>query len=118
MAWQYNQRTGELSQNGRCVAGGYSGAGVGRNNPAMETLPYVGPIPRGSYRIGLPHQGHRTGPHVMDLTPVGHTAHRRTDLQIHADNPKNAASTGCIVLPPDVRRQISNSGDNVLEVVQ
>jgi hypothetical protein len=83
----------------------------------------IGPIPRGRYTIGPPHHGHRTGAYVMDLTPVGHDAHRRTEFQIHGETvdpnrPRGEASTGCIVTPRNVRERIFRSGDHVLEVVR
>jgi hypothetical protein len=44
-AWTYAQKTGELQQDGKNVATGYSGAGPGKNNPEMENIRNVGPIP-------------------------------------------------------------------------
>ena len=43
-AWTYAQQSGELEQDGRPVASGYSGAKDGKNNPALENVPNVGPI--------------------------------------------------------------------------
>src|ERR1700752_4354059 len=42
-AWTYAQKSGELQQDGKPVATGYSGAGAGKNNPALENLPNAGP---------------------------------------------------------------------------
>ena len=53
----------------------------------------------------------------MDLTPVGHNALGRDGFLIHGDNTRHDASTGCIILPRDVRDQISNTGDNDIDVV-
>jgi len=121
MAWEYRQSSGNLYLNGVYVATGYSGIGAGRNNPDMQDrsgLAEAGPIPRGSYRIGLPRQSTRTAPHVMDLTPAGHNALGRTAFQIHGDSADHPgrASTGCIILPRAVREQISNSGDDTVQV--
>lgn len=118
MAWRYHQGTGRLERGGVTVATGYSGAGNGRNNPGMESMQSIGPIPRGNYRIETPRDSAQTGPHVMPLTPVGHNALGRTSFQIHGDNATNDASTGCIILPRSVRDTISLSGDNELEVVE
>lgn len=118
MHWTYSQSTGRLTRNGTTVATGYSGAGPGRNNPAAQATHNVGPIPRGTYSIGLPHDTHSHGPHVMALTPVGHNALGRDGFLIHGDNTRHDASTGCIILPRDIRNQISTSGDNTIEVVQ
>lgn len=116
--WKYAQSTGRLSHNGQSVGKGYSGHGVGRNNPSMEQVRDVGPIPRGRYRIGRPHQSDKTGRHVMDLKPVGHHAHGRSSLQIHGDKSTGNASTGCIVLEYRIRKRISSSGADTIIVVR
>lgn len=125
MPWEYSQSTGELRrrQNGThvLVGTGYSGINTGLNNPAMENRANTGPIPRGVWSIGNPRRSANTGPHVLDLRPVGHNAHHRTNFQIHGDNTTpqaHDASNGCIILPRNVREIISNSGDTVLHVVR
>ncbi len=118
MAWEYNQSSGRLSHNGHVVGYGYSGSGAGRNDPSSQCVRDVGPIPRGSYRIGTPRNSSTTGPHIMDLTPLGHNACGRAGFQIHGDNRTNNASTGCIILNREVRERISSSGDDTLNVVQ
>jgi hypothetical protein len=117
MSWTYSQSTGQLSRNGSLVATGYSGTGPGRNNSSAEGTRNLGPIPRGHYHIGPAHDTQTHGPHVMDLTPVGHNALGRDGFLIHGDNTRHDASTGCIILPRDVRDQISNTGDNDIDVV-
>jgi Tlde1 domain len=118
MAWVYHQRTGRLESNGRQVATGYSGTGAGRNNPAMETLHNQGPIPRGTYTIGQAHDTRDHGPHVMSLTPrAGQNMHGRAGFLIHGDNVRHDASTGCIILPREIRNVISGSTDRELQVV-
>src|ERR1039457_5511435 len=67
--WTYDQLSGALGKDGQRVATGYSGFGQGKNNPDMENVPDVGPIPRGVYDIGPPHDTTTHGPHVMALTP-------------------------------------------------
>lgn len=54
MPWIYHQSSGRLYYNGSYVEGGYSGQGSGENNPGMQNMANVGPIPRGEYRIGAP----------------------------------------------------------------
>jgi hypothetical protein len=121
MPWEFEQSTGRLKRDGRVVATGYSGAGgpgsAYRNNPRHEGVKDKGTIPAGRYRIGRPRTSEKTGPHVLDLSPVGHNAHGRTAFQIHGNNKANNASNGCIILPPGVRKQISWSGDAELVVV-
>jgi len=48
---------------------GYSGLAEGKNNPAMERIHDVGPIPRGSYTIGPEFQSEKHGPVVHKLAP-------------------------------------------------
>src|SRR5262249_32036819 len=117
MPWTYSQSSGQLTRDGRTIATGYSGTGAGRNNPAAENERNVGPIPRGRYAIGRAHDTATHGPHVMSLTPDGNNALGRDGFLIHGDNLRHDASTGCIILPRNIRDQISDSGDNQLEVV-
>jgi|SRR5438067_6173148 len=118
MPWQYSQRTGNLYRDTVWVGAGYSGAGWGRNNPELEEVRNLGPIPRGRYRIGAAHDTADHGPHVMALAPVLHNAHGRTGFLIHGDNSTHTASQGCIILGPHIRSQISESADTELEVTR
>ena len=121
MTWQYSQSTGRLTWNGRQVGTGYSGAGDnGKNNPRMESVEDVGPIPRGRYRIGASQKHPTKGPITMSLSPDGHAAHGRTHFLIHGDSIAHpgAASQGCVILSRDIRSRISESGDTTLEVVE
>jgi hypothetical protein len=118
--WQYRQSNGDLSRDGRSVGSGYSGNGVGRENPAMEGVRNVGPIPRGIYRIGAQFDHPTKGPVTMGLTPVGHTALGRTAFLIHGDSREHPgeASEGCIVLGRTLRQAVADSGDTQIEVVR
>jgi hypothetical protein len=51
MTWQYQQSTGQLSHNNIPIASGYSGHDNGVNNPDLQNVHNVGPIPQGSYII-------------------------------------------------------------------
>lgn len=106
--------------NPHLITYGYAGHGKGKNNPDLETEPFVGPIPRGFYTIGKPRRSKRTGPHVIDLVPFLHDAHQRTAFQIHGDSIRNPghASNGCIILSRWARNLISESGDKALLVVR
>jgi hypothetical protein len=120
MPWIYSQSTGQLTHNGSFITNGYSGAGftaaTGRNNAAMQDVPFQGPIPAGEYHIGNAYHHPSKGPIVMNLDPVGHNALGRTEFRIHGTNSSNNASQGCIILPPNIRSQINNSSDKVLLV--
>lgn len=121
MPWEYSQATGTLAWNARVIAtGGYAGRNAGRNNPAMEQIRNIGPIPRGRYRIGLPRNTREQGPHILDLEPVGHNALGRTEFMMHGDSRDRPgqASHGCIVFPLHVRQRVAASGDNALIVTE
>jgi hypothetical protein len=120
-SWTYAQKTGDLQQDGKQVSTGYSGANEGKNNPAMENVPNVGPIPRGQWTIaGPPTDSKDHGPYVLRLDPVASTeTHGRSGFLMHGDSKEHpgSASHGCIVLPRAVREEVWTSGDRELEVV-
>ncbi len=118
MTWTYSQSRTELSQNGVDVGKGYSGTGVGRNNPSMQGVQNVGPIPQGVYKIGAPQDTPKHGPYVMRLTPeVGTITFHRAGFLIHGDNRRHDASHGCIILDRTLRHRIWLSGDHTIQVV-
>ena len=126
--WLYQQSTGQLSYQPPDSAGGgppqpiatgYSGNGLGLNNPDRQNERDVGPIPRGTYSIGQQYNNPRTGPATMNLDPtLGTDTLGRNAFRIHGDNSRGdqSASHGCIVLPRNIRDQINNSGDTALRV--
>ncbi len=133
MSLQYIQRTGELLVNGSFFALCYAGHGVGVNNPDMQKVHSIGPLPVGKYFIGAPQDGGHLGPCHMALEPhMDNVMFDRSDFFIHADkmdaftNPRQA-SEGCIVpmftqtrTARAVREYIAemvHAGDNVLTVV-
>lgn len=123
MSHVYKQSTGEWRyDDGALLATGYSGHGEGVNNPALEAVPDVGPIPRGKYIIGIPYRHPKLGKICMNLTPVeGNKAHGRTLFRIHGDNTTpdpTDGSHGCIILPPVPRQKIADSGDILLTVIE
>ncbi|QUG75650.1 DUF2778 domain-containing protein [Erwinia sp. E602] len=118
MTWEYSQQTGVLTHNGQFFAQGYSGAGIGENNPEKETESGVGPIPKGHYRIA---GSHNTITQVtIILEPIlGTNTFGRDLFRIHGGSKSGAhnASQGCIVIDGVSRRQqIVNSGDSILVV--
>ena len=119
--WVYRQSTGELTYNGQHVATGFSGADEGKNNPDMQGVENVGPIPQGRYSIGPQHYSPKVGPGAMNLTPLPGTAtYGRTLFRIHGDSrdAPGTGSEGCIVLPPNIRSQLARSPDHTLTVVR
>jgi hypothetical protein len=121
MTWIYIQSTGELFHNGAPIAVGYSGKGPGKNDVEYQAIHNMGPIPRGEYRIGDPHDSNEHGPFVLPLAPsMDNRMHGRSGFACHGERksgPPGMASTGCIVLPRIVRNQIAASRDRELKVV-
>lgn len=69
--WTWDQSAGlMLDPDGKRFAGGYSGKRSGLNNPAKQRERACGPIPQGMWRIGELRRSKRTGPNIMDLTPL------------------------------------------------
>ncbi len=69
--WTYSQTTGNLARDGVFKGKGYSGNGRGLNNPIAQNIHGIGPIPRGTYQIGQPHQPHtHMGILVFPLYPA------------------------------------------------
>src|SRR5882724_3374991 len=101
--WIYAQKTGQILRNGTQIGQGYSGAGDGKNDPAMQAIHDVGPIPQGDWEIiGI----------RLTTDTFG-----RDGFLIHGDNRDHTASQGCIIMGRDVREEIWNSGDRDLQVV-
>lgn len=119
--WQYEQISGRLTLNGILLGVGYSGHLEGKNNPAMQDDPGVGPIPQGLWDINPPQDTVRHGPYVMRLDPrVGTETFGRAGFLIHGDSIDHPGqgSEGCIVLSPrDKRSAIWQSGDTTLNVI-
>jgi len=119
--WTYSQTSGKMYKDGVFFAQGYSGIGPGLNNPDMQHVRNVGPIPRGNYTIG-PSYDSLHGPCTMELTPVkGTETFGRDCFLIHGDlkaKPgKHLASHGCVIhMKPD-RLAVAASSDKELEVV-
>lgn len=117
--WVYKQLTGELFHDGQYIATGYAGNGDGLNNPDMQYVVKVGPLPQGKYTIGPSFRHDKKGPFCMRLTPdPKNVMHGRAGFLIHGDNKamNKTASEGCIILPYVVRVRITLSGDNELLV--
>ena len=120
MTWTYKQSNGLLTKDGVFEGTGYSGAGAGRNNPAMQDVPNVGPIPQGSYTIGPAYdEVPGLGPCVMHLDPQpGTNDFGRSAFRIHGNDAENDASHGCVILGPAIRHLIAGSDDRTLTVTE
>lgn len=117
--WYYVQATGELiAPDGEIFGGGYSGRGVGRNNPAMQHVPNMGPIPCGDYFIAAPVDTPEHGPFVLRLAPASaNQMFGRDGFLMHGDNVEHDASEGCIIEPRPVRKLVATLRSAGLRVV-
>jgi len=107
------------------VASGYAGNGIGMNDPYLDTIPFFGPLSAGDYTIGtFGNQTLSNGKPPLTyaawLTPdASNPLFGRTGgFLIHGGNMvARNSSTGCIVLPLEIRQLIARSGDKRLTVV-
>jgi hypothetical protein len=121
VSWTFSQSTGELRLNGLRIGIGYSGHCEGRNNPDMQSVRSIGPIPRGLWDIGEPSDTTTHGPFVMRLTPrKGTETFGRSGFLIHGDSISDpgTASLGCVILCRPLRERVWASGDHTLEVTR
>ena len=117
----YKQLTGELLDSNNNVLGkGYAGKDKGKNNPDMQQVKGIGPLPRGKYTIGKPYDSPHTGVFTIPLTPdIDNEMFGRDEFKIHGDNlndPGNA-SEGCIIQTRKVRDIVASSIDKILTVI-
>ena len=117
----YEISTGKwFDTNGKQLGQGYSGNGLGKNNPGMCDVSNVGPVPVGTYTILFPRTTVTHGPYVLPLVPApSNEMHERSGFLIHGDSiaAPGTASQGCIILPRAVRESIWASGDHELQTV-
>lgn len=118
--WTWDQSEGALYKDGVRISRGYAGRDRGKNNPDLQDVRMVGPLPRGMWVIGPPYNSAKTGPYTLTLTPCVDTeTFGRSAFRIHGDSIKRpgTASEGCIILPRNIRSKIWDSGDHDLEVI-
>jgi hypothetical protein len=124
--WIWEQSSGTLWRNGVLISRGYSGKERGKNNPSLQGLAGIGPIPRGQWKIVRRYDSPNVGPYTLELrandkTPNNdvHDETGRSAFRIHGDSIKRpgTASKGCIILPRQIREKIWSSGDRDLKVI-
>ena len=119
--WIYHQSTGELYHDNSFEGGGYSGHGEGVNNPAMQNVRMVGPIPVGLYVFGPFGDNPPMGPISSHLIPdPANVMFGRSGFLMHGDNSldNESGSEGCIVMGRAIRQAVADSGDRSLTVVE
>lgn len=119
--WTYCQTSGIIVHNGIFFTHGYAGHGEGKNNPTMQEIHDVGPLPRGRYKAGEAKHHPRLGPLTMELIPdPANRMFGRFAFYIHPDSIESPgqASLGCIVVPDHEKRiEIASDEDRDWEVV-
>jgi len=127
--WIYSQSTGNIYYWGgmspEYYGTGYAGHEKGINNPEMQSVKYVGPIPVGFYTIGEMMPVYVTSDGVrlrdaMKLEPFpSNEMFDRDSFLMHGDNKKEnrSASKGCIILELNIRKLVDRSPDKILRVV-
>jgi RHS repeat-associated protein len=130
LCWIYYESTGTMlhvDSNGYAdyAAKGYAGIGAGYNNPDMQGVKNIGPLPQGGYTIQPQKDNITNGPHKrrllasMRLTPnAANEMYERYGFLIHGphDNDRQDSSNGCPIFSRNVRDDIGDSGDNCLRV--
>ena len=119
--WTYQQPDGHLLHDGALIGIGYSGFGVGKNNPLLEDHHDLGPVPRGNWTItGVPFDSPEHGPYCLRLVPnAGTETFGRAGFLMHGDSIvlPGSASKGCVIMLHSVRIDVYSSGDKDLQVV-
>lgn len=119
--WLYLSRSGVLLTPRRerlCV--GYAGREAGMNNPDLQHMKGIGPLPEAVYDVQAPRDSEVTGPYSMRLLPhMGSEMYGRSSFAIHGDSKAapGQASHGCIVVGRAFRQSIWDSGDHAIKVV-
>lgn len=122
--WIFEQSTGKLyNPAGEVVETGYSGGNCGKNpegknNPDMQNVHCIGPIPVGIYTRGTVVMESHLGPFAIPLIPnADNEMFGRSDLYMHGDTtPSGNASEGCIIMSRAVR-ELFYKDTNDLQVV-
>lgn len=128
--WVYQQSSGNLFRNAtgatadsQLMGKGYSGNGKGLNNPEMQNVADVGPLPIGDWYMGAAYDHPEHGAVVIPLTPEpGTETFGRSEFLCHGDlvsaPGQFKASKGCMIMPRWIRERMNESGDHLLRVIR
>lgn len=131
MPYGFIQKTGEILWDHLHFADGYSGHGLGKNNPDMEMIGAsaeavlkgadYGPLPHGWWKMVEFIEEHpHLGKSVIRLEPLpGTNTYGRGGFYWHGDSwtHPGEASLGCIISGLIARLQAWKSGDHLLKVI-
>ncbi len=120
-SWLYVDSTGTLYRpdGSLCSDACYSGHGSGINNPTLDNVKNVGPIPPGLYTIGEVDE--EKGPLTIHLVPdPANEMFGRNSFLLHGDNHfmNHTGSEGCIVAPPTARAEVASTGGQLRVIAQ
>lgn len=118
--WVYEQTTGKLWLGSECVGVGYSGHAEGKNQPDLESVKGVGPLPRGQWRMGPAIHHQLLGPVAIPLAPeLGTKTYGRSGFWVHGDSraAPGTASHGCLIFARAIRERLADSQSRTVEVV-
>ena len=122
----FESSTGKLfGTDGSLIETGYAGGDKGLhkegiNNPNMQDVPDIGPLPEGIYTMGTPVEGTHLGLLAIPLTPENtNTMFGRSGFYIHGDviGAPGTASDGCIVMSHATRVTLSKCPFQQIQVV-
>ncbi len=121
--WTFTQCNGVLR--GSIIATGYSGKGEGKNNPAMQNIEGIGPIPCGFYTIELIVDGEgnaidygdKKAPVFRLIPDAMNVMFDRSGFLLHGDNATHTASDGCMIQDHSTRVAVEQNSDKRLQVL-
>ena len=123
---EFKQSTGELTYCWResrveITSHAWAGNHAGKNNPAMQDVRCVGPLPQGKYFIEQPVTHPHLGPFAMHLIPdSSNQMFGRDAFYIHGPsmgNNRGQESMGCIIADRQSRENLWATGARELRVV-
>lgn len=101
---------------------GYAGREQGKNNPDMQNVKGIGPLPVGWYiALQEPADDAVVGKYAIRLSPDrGNEMFGRNSFFMHGDSAEHPglASHGCIVMPREVREWFWNDTEHVIQVIR
>jgi hypothetical protein len=94
------------------IGAAYSGDPRHVNDPRAVGDKGEGPLPPGVYELGAPFDAADTGPYSIPLSQIEGESYGRGGFRIHGDSLSHpgAASHGCIVTAPEIRRACVAAG--------
>lgn len=120
--FRYSQRSGiMLDDQGVQIALGWAGNHEGKDNPDMQQVRCIGPLPQGTYKVEPWIEQHpHLGPCVAPLTQAAGETYGRGDFFIHgpsvASEKYGQESKGCIVIPRPMRMAVMEAAPDFVEV--